>query len=251
VNDFEFRVISPKRSGHHALVLWLSGLFDDSVLHLNDIELRKNPFATCKGQTFVNELLGKGSLTPNLANDRRCVVLSYEDLDLRKVKDESDFNSDRWLGDSGQIRNFLCLRDPYNMLASRLALWSKDVATRHAEILRIWADHAREFLGHTKILSRRIPVNFNRFVMQESYRRELCGELGLSFRDHGFRPIPSGVIGGSSFPGAYGSRVSGSYLLVRWKIYERDANFWRFFSAVPEIDELSREIFGPVVGGVA
>lgn len=247
MNDFEFRVISPKRSGHHALVLWLSGLFDDSVLHLNDIELRKDPFATCKGQTFINELLGKGSPTPNPESDRRCVVLSYEDLDLTKVKGDSDFNSNRWLGDSGHIRNLLCLRDPYNMLASRFALWSKDVTRRHAEILEMWCDHAREFLGHTKILSGRIAVNFNRFVMEECYRRELCGELGLPFRDAGFRPIPSGVIGGSSFSDTYGSRVSAVDLLFRWKIYEKNANFWRFFSAVPEAEELSRKIFGPIV----
>lgn len=251
MNDFEFRVISPKRSGHHALILWLSGLFEDSVLHLNDVELRKDPFATSKGETFVNELLGKGSLTPKPGNDRRCVVLSYEDLDLTKVKGESDFDSSRWLGGSGQIRNLLCLRDPYNMLASRFALWNKDVTERHAEILKIWCEHAREFLGHTKTLSGRIPVNFNRFVVEERYRQELCRELGLSFRDAGFRPIPSGLIGGSSFPGAYGSRVSGAELLARWKIYERDANFWRFFSAVPEVVELTREIFGPIVDRAA
>jgi len=137
------------------------------------------------------------------------------------------------------------------MLASRFALWSMDVTERHAEILKIWCEHAREFLGYTKILPGRIAVSFNKFVMEERYRRELCRQLGLSFRDAGFRPIPSGLIGGSSFSGTYGSHVSAADLLSRWKIYEKDANFWRFFYAVPEAEELSRKIFGPVVDRAA
>jgi hypothetical protein len=148
---------------------------------------------------------------------------------------------DRFVGPSARRLDILILRDPFNLFASRERSRVAHVSVRTA--VRIWKQHAREFLGKRRYLDRqRISISYNAWVSEPSYRRRLARELGLRFTDTGFRSI-SYFAPASSFDGrAFHARADKMRVLHRWRHFLHEPNYRAIFDA--DMVALSNAIFG-------
>ena len=106
----------------------------------------------------------------------------------------------------GGVTNILIVRDPYSMLASRIR---KAASTNNQafprvpgpmldRIVDVWKMHAREFLGLTNTLKRKVCVNFDSWFSNQAYRKHISRQLNMPFTDEGFSTV-SNHAGGSSF----------------------------------------------------
>ena len=102
--------------------------------------------------------------------------------------------------------NVLIVRRPSNLFASRLRKASQKEAVAYPRtngatmqrIVRVWKQHAREFLGDTRLLDNKVCVYFDWWFSSRSYRRKICQQLNMEFTDVGFDHV-SQAGGGSSF----------------------------------------------------
>lgn len=260
INTHEWRTVGMSRSGNHAIVNWFLAQLQGHYCFLNCAEPKTNPFVTARpldahGCTYQVNYAGfdlqaeqQGSFT------RKDYLLhSYEDCFLGMVNSPAfEENHDCYVGSSGERIDILILRDPFNLFASRI----KSGFYRHRQRkdsngrrrvtrptgLRIWKQHARQVLGRDYLRQPFVPVLFNRWATDPTYRRELAENLGFTFSDDGFRRVAR-VGGGSSFDGlSYATRAQDMGLLHRWRHFADDPAFWNVFDE--EVFELAEEIFG-------
>ena len=97
-------------------------------------------------------------------------------------------------------------------------------------MLRLWISYAEEFVGKTEILNyEKVYVNFNRWHMDASYRKQLAEQMGFDFTDAGREQV-RGYGGGSSFDErAMDNQGSKMDILSRWRVFESDQQFWQLF----------------------
>jgi hypothetical protein len=250
VNETEIRVIGMSRSGNHAIINWILAQAPGRTCFLNCAEPGWNPFVSARPRT--PELPGWRALYEGfeIEAERRgrlsrkdLLVHSYEDTFLGPFKKpENEARHRRWVGSSRRRIDLLILRDPRNLFASRLASgygWLDDEI-----VVRVWAQHAREFLGLRRNLRQeRLMVSYNEWVASSGYRRAVAESLGFEFDDRAAHKVPAAA-GGSSFDGtAYDGRAEEMPVLRRWHRFLGDERFHRLLT--PEVLELSDRIFGP------
>ena len=251
-NEIEIRVVGMSRSGNHAIINWVLAQAPGRTCFLNCAEPGWNPFVSTRPRTpdlpgwralydgFEIEAERAGRLSR-----KDLLIHSYEDTFLGPFKKpENEGRHDEWVGSSGRRIDLLILRDPRNLFASRLASgygWLEDEI-----VARVWAQHAREFLGLRRNLRQeRLMVSYNGWVADAAYRRRLAAALGLEFDDRAAHKVPAAA-GGSSFDGtAYDGRAEQMPVLDRWHGFRGDERFRRMLT--PEVRELSERIFGPPV----
>ena len=236
------------RSGNHAILNWILRQTEGDACFLNCAEGKCNPFATARALhhglpyssnhgEFDWERERAGDFAP-----KQWLIHSYEDAFLGYVC-HRDFEEqhDSWVGASQWRYDVLILRDVFNLFASRYQAGLAVVSARTA--LRIWKQHAREFLGQSRYLKQaRVLINYNRWVSERAYRQGVAAQLGLTFTDAGIHCV-QGTGGGSSFDGLhYDGRAGQMRVLERWRVYAEDRAFWRLFDA--EAIALARQIFG-------
>jgi hypothetical protein len=249
-NETEIRVVGMSRSGNHAIINWILAQAGGRTCFLNCAEPGCNPFVSARPRT--PELPGWRApyadfdVAAERAGRLSCkdlLIHSYEDTFLGPFKrPEDEARHDKWVGPSARRVDLLILRDARNLFASRLASgygWLEDEF-----VARIWAQHAREFLGLRRNLRReRLMVSYNAWVTDAGYRRRLAEALGLEFDDRAAHKVPAAA-GGSSFDGtAYDGRAEEMPVLRRWHRFIGDARFHRLLT--PEVSALSDGIFGP------
>lgn len=246
------------RSGNHAVINWLLRHLRGRVCFLNCVEPRQNPFASARpwrpdGDCFYSsyrldlEAEAKGALSR-----KDFLLYNYEDCYLSMVADEeSEAKHDEWVGDSGDRRDILVLRDPFNLFASRHR--SGMYSTRHRgdqpnlvtrrQAGRIWKQHAKEFLAPGRQLKRRpLPINFNLWATDQTYRMLIAQQLELSFTDEGIDAVPA-TAGGSSFDGRrFNGSAQAMTVLSRWIHYASEPEFWEAFDR--QTLDYAERIFG-------
>jgi hypothetical protein len=125
--------------------------------------------------------------------------------------------------DPANLTNLLVLRDPANLLASRIRkassmdhpAYPRERGALMDRVVANWKKHAREFLGTTAHLANRVNVYFPRWFADPAYRAEVSARLGLTFDDSGFSAV-AGEGGGSSFDGTlFDGRASEMNVLDR------------------------------------
>src|SRR5262249_45278515 len=141
-------------------------------------------------------------------------------------------------GRSRHIRNLVVVRDPFNWLASQMKA-QPSVPLKGSAMVERWKGHVRECLGQTRILPHLVPINFSRWVADVTYRQFLSRELGLEFRDAGFREVE--LPGLSSFD-TEAVLEDNAVVLGRWKSFIGDETYRSLFDS--ELLELSDEFFG-------
>jgi len=198
-----FLVHGLKRSGNHAIVNWLLG---------------QAPFEFFNNVIFINSILNGEPYPPKFANvdgllktrmasryDRlvlrwtRPVMVSLEDHPLTV----SPFERPERL----ETLNLLVLRDPRNLFASRIGIARRlDVPCFRTDpvsmqrFIDLWKSYAREMLGMTAVLKRKVCIYYNAWHSSQEYRRRISAQLGLRFSDKGLNWV-SDEGGGSSFDG--------------------------------------------------
>ncbi len=258
VNQNELRITGISRSGNHAVINWiLAQIKNLRYCFLNCAEPKHNPFTSARP-------LGteKGSIYTNIsefseADEKRgsfsqkdYLIYSYEDTFLGPLGNPLfKKHHDKWVGSSSSQKDVLVLRDPFNLFASRIKAGFLLTDTPHRRgqvswkvLKRIYKQHAREFLGEKNSLGKKVLINYNRWVTDREYRKQISDELELEFLDDGFYEL-SRVAGGSSFEGtSISAEKLHEKIENRWKNYQHSPEFWKLFDE--EIAELSLQIFG-------
>lgn len=250
VNRLEVRLVGMSRSGNHALVNWMLAQASGRACFLNCAEPGTNPFVSARAldngavyranyPDFDIERERQGHFT-----SKDLLIYSHEDCFLGYLRKADDPHQlDAWLGPSRRRVDVLLLRDPCNLFASRLKTGTS--GSGHGTALRIWKQHAREFLGLRRMLRPdRLAVSYNRWIGDRSYRRDLAEALGLTFSDAGRQDVPP-VGAGSSFDGRlYHGRAADMEVTERWRWLEHSSRLTELFDS--ETLDLGERIFGRV-----
>lgn len=233
-NNHSICCVGLQRSGNHTIINWLGSQINstNTVYFLNCINLVDNPFISACPEGSKNSLIFN-----NLKIDRQAesmgdisqkdyIIYSYEDKDLHTVFSKTNLvHLDTCLGSSLKHYNILILRDPYNLLASRLQreiTGGKNTISVLNNIdlfISIYKQYIKEFLGFTNIISKdKICINYNLWTKDKLYRQKLCDDLDIPFNDTNFQTI-SHIGGGSSFDRHQRYINNVDDLHNRWKLF--------------------------------
>jgi len=139
-------------------------------------------------------------------------------------------------------KKVLILRDPFNLAATRVKhydLMSSGKKWVSPNAIALWKMYAEEFI---KPKSDFICINYNRFLTDIEYRKEISKELGGKFSDESLDFVDDNGQG-SSFDGMdFDGNAREMPVFERWKAYADVEAFRELFT--PEIIKLSKEIFG-------
>lgn len=277
VTGHEYLVSGLRRSGNHAVINWIESQCSGNGCYLNNLRLGENPYryiysllnsTPSKRDKFIVDEFNKQSFYQGVSGRDRLrldafgigskkdyLIHSYEDYSIKKLtKELSDNRRLRFFGESQKKFDVLILRDPFNLMASRYHSGRFDLQGWETNILDIWLEHAREYLGETQYLGHRVCVNYNQWSADQSYRRRLSDQLSLNFTDGGFDSVPS-FGGGSSFDRElYNGSASKMKTEDRWKRFSDDETFRGYFTdrqvlvyaskIFPDLDKHVEVLFG-------
>ena len=240
------------RSGNHALANWILQQARGRTCFLNCAEPRTNPFLSARPLDDDGRV-ALASYQPFRLSDEQqgklsgkdLLLFTHEDCFLGMFSNGEPFESrhDEWVGASRRRVDLLLLRDPFNLFASRISGSLRNGASVTA--FRIWKQHAREFLGKRRHLrGDRVLVNYNRWVQDPAYRRNVAEALDLEFSDAGRLEVPA-VGAGSSFDGCrFDGNAAAMPVLERWKWLQQRQDYLCNFD--PDVVDLAERIFGDV-----
>jgi len=255
LNKVEIRFFGLRRSGNHGVISWILSLFEPGRLHfINDIS--PHSFEASDATSDFIRGVSPDCLV-QLHDPKSLLIYSFEDIDLSK-------HGDWWIppalsGDSAEKVTILLLRDPYNMLSSRLQILRNLPNNSFAQQMLLpdenntphvayrWIQYAREFSQRTALLGEGniIYLNYNKWIFDRSYRKEICQNLGGTYTEGTLDVIPKQGFG-SSFEGWRGKHLKDrNGLLHRWLHFQGDPLFEELVNN-PELSELSNEIFGSI-----
>lgn len=250
------RLHSLRRSGTHAIANWITDHYSGKIFYVNDV-----------GNTSEKSKTNFESGHLPAIDGRRLIPIDFDsslesDFSLLVFEDEPLWG--QWQGESKafkgkqMILNALVLRDPYNLIASRLKLaekrpskfiysrmFSADAET--PEFLSLWKDYAKKFLEIMKSpRSDVILVNYNQWIKSIVYRKSISSQLNRPFRDAERERVPGDGFGSSFDERRYDQNASRMDVLNRWKCFREDERF-RKWTSDDELRELSDEIFGRIL----
>ncbi|MCP2728013.1 hypothetical protein [Limnofasciculus baicalensis] len=242
VNEKEIRVAGLRRSGNHAIINWVRKQHTGEVWHLNNVVASENPYRFLY-QHYPEDHLRREALGDFVKKD--CLIYSYEDYSLEQIADqEFEKKHDLYLGKSRIRYDLLILRDPFNLLASRIKKNYIKVKGQHQTMIDIWIAYAKEYLGETDYLkNNKVCVNYNQWFVNIDYRKQLASQLKFQFSDTGINQV-KGQGGGSSFQGKeLDGDATKMDVLNRYKKFENDPNYQELLKN-EELLDYSRKIFG-------
>lgn len=243
INQKEIRVAGLRRTGNHAIIGWIRSQHPAKSWHLNHPPAGKNPYqylyAHYKKPHLRQEAIGK-------FEKKSLLIISYEDQPLDQIcSPKFEKFHDVYVGLSEACFNVLILRDPFNLLASRLKSKMSSLDDDSAyNALQLWKAYAREFLNETQLLKgNKICINYSQWHLDKPYRQELAKSMDLVFTDSG-RERVRGYGGGSSFDGRnLDGNASQLDILNRWQAFEDVSQFWQLFRD-EELLHYAKSIFG-------
>lgn len=256
INEKEIRFIGLRRSGNHAVIQWLKEQQPGVFCHLNDVPINENPFRHTYEYFLDHYALPNRHLKKkerlrqeSMGNftQKNCLLYNYEDYDFKQIISKNfERKHDLYLGKSGKKYDLLILRDPFNLLASRMKKGFLAVKSSRKTFVDLWISHAREFLGETNYLqNEKICLNYNFWVNNIDYRRQIAEQLDLEFTDAGLNKV-SARAGGSSFDQTtYKNEASKMKVHSRWQYYQ-DNDLYRQILNNQELLSYSQRIFGHI-----
>ncbi|MGB3694512.1 MAG: hypothetical protein WA999_17490 [Spirulinaceae cyanobacterium] len=255
VNQQEIRIVGLKRTGNHAIINWLEPQGKGKIKHINNLQVNVNPYRykyerlrdyypehQWSMQDYEKE--ARGNL---VAKD--LLLYSYEDYELKKVfSDYFESKHDLYLGKSAIRYDLLILRDPFNLFASRVKKNYLDVQNHQQNMVDLWIEYAEEFLGKTSYLKHnKVCLNYNRWVEDVDYRKEISAQLNLEFSDAGIDKV-SGCGDGSSFEGrSLNGKAAKMDVNNRWQHFLEDESY-RDLMNNEQLVGYSEQIFGHIPG---
>ena len=270
VNHKEIRVIGLRRSGNHASINWLCKQLPGKHIFINHCRVMDNPYRNVYRDQIL--LQRKPNLKAWRCEDiewwrkeargdfsiKDCLIYSYEDQEIGRVAHSSfEKKHDLYFGKSQERLDVIIIRDPFNLLASRIKGNKPRKNARNFDLLRVysktlnltdlWITYAQESLNETSYLkNRKIVIKYNDWFSDESYRKQIADEIGLEFSDFGFNEVVSAGGIGSSFDGTgFSGKASKMDVLTRWKLLIDDPLFRELINN-KELIEYSTKLFGHI-----
>lgn len=241
----EIRVFGLRRSGNHAILNWIAGLFEGPAWFLNNCEPSVDPLLQRKETSGLPCQASKPSLS---GENPEVVIHSYEEQKLEEIRSQQR-QSERW--NNCDRFDVIILRDPFNTLASRIEAvrhqgWPGPLETG-VEFNLLWRQYAHEFAGHTSYFPNCLPISFNRWLSDREYRRGVAAIFNRPLNDDTMGHV-SEYGKGSSFDGL---SLQGPQLKVldRWRKYYDDAVFRQALED-KELLTLAHELFPSVTDKV-
>ncbi len=252
-NALELRVFALQRSGHHAVMNWVLANTRGRYCFLNDCRPQHPPFHVeriAKNpdhwlRTNIPDLDYRAEAEGRHA-PKDLMIYNYEDRSLAEVETAA-FRRHRaaWVGTSARRRDLIIVRDPLNVVASRLKKFLPRVKNRQRWYRRmtmdLWLEHARAALRGPHGFEDPIIINYNHFVADPSARAEAAEALSFEADDASLETV-STYGGGSSFSGTE-RPPSVEELTARWRSFEGDPYFRSFF-ADPAVLASAEPLFG-------
>ncbi|MDC0834928.1 hypothetical protein POG22_18245 [Geitlerinema sp. CS-897] len=249
VNEIEICFHGMARSGNHAAIDWIIGMSPHPVDYWNNV-------ANCPKKIFFRK--------------KQILLRSHENRSLSEMSQNFlEKEHDNYFGKSRKRFNVLLLRDPFNLFASRLKqVWNQGLdelktgfvmghpsyqygQSTPSEFVKVWKEHAREFLGITSYLSQpKVLINYNRWVTDRDYRIKIASDLELSYQEETLQKVvgKEGKGTGSSFDRfEFAKKASKMKVFERWKAMQNNANYRSLFEDT-EVWDLSQQIFGEIAG---
>ena len=201
-----YTIMSLRRSGCHAMAQWIGSLMG-VCLYAND------------NRSNVGDVVLNGTLQP-IADALRPSIPAGTSV----IYGKEDKPLDKFCAELPNTQVILNLRDPFNTFASLRKLHQRPLA---ASFVQLWLSYAQEALGLTKIIhGGAIFTNYNKWLTDEGYRRDLASRLGHNFTDAGFFAVPQ-YGNGSSFTHRkpIATEDDRTQRLHRYEIYKDDESF--------------------------
>ncbi len=265
-NKKEIRIISQRRSGHHAILFWIIAQIKGPVCYINNftrIRIKKNINLRGIKEGYGQEGYRYGEywhffnmdefsiVKEDLFSikDKELFILNVEEENLKgliiKIENSKFYPKNK----SEEIFNTIVLRDPYNQFASRLKWETVRTHLKGTQLtkkgIKQWISHAKEYLGITSYLDNKILINYNEWFSNVDYRKKISRQLGLNFKNN-ISTVPK-FGGGSSFDlKKFNGKGSEMKVLERWKYYRNDSRFLKLLKN-KELTELSTQIFGKII----
>ena len=241
INQREIRFIGLKRSGNHAVLNWIRAQEQDHYF-LNSVGVSTSPF-----RHFHLHFPHKGFREEAWGNfkTKNCFLYSYEDHSIAKITEPKyEKKHDLYVGKTSHRYDVLLLRDPFNLMASRLKKGLLSVKTKGMSPADMWIEYAKEFLGETSYLSNnKVVINYNLWFSDISYRRKISAALNLDFSDAGLNYVSS-YGGGSSFEKQnFTGNAQQMDVTNRWKLFLDNDEFLKLIKN-DELLHYSEKIFG-------
>ena len=247
VNEKEIRIVGLRRTGNHGIINWIKKQHAGQVWHLNNITTERNPYRVLYLH-YKKEHLNREAKGDSVKKD--CLLYSLEDYPLEKiVRGGLEKKHDLYLGTSRERYDVLILRDPFNLLASRIKKNYMNVKDENWTIIDLWISYAREYLGETDYLkNNKVPVNYNKWATDVEYRQHIASRLKFAFSDAGINDVKSEG-GGSSFDRtSFQGQANKMDVLNRWKILSDDPSYRALLKSNRELIDYSERIFGHLPG---
>ena len=216
------------RSGNHAIVGWLQGLYpNSSICFLNNLRHGDyDPFRHSDQTELIgiDESLDREALREI---NKDVLIYSYEDrksleednIDFVSSVFNEDFerNRETYLGKSEHRFDVFIIRDPFNCLASRLVLLRERGALGGLDDLSLIKDNWK--VVAKKVLqmqqdggSHEIAISYNAWIIDSSYQAKISERLMGQFSSPSLDKI-SRYGGGSSFGRTNVKRLSVEHLI--------------------------------------
>lgn len=229
VNQKEIRIVGLRRTGNHAVIVWIRAQHPDNVWHINHPPAGRNPYQFLYTHYKKSDLRREadGNFVP-----KSLLMLSYEDQRLEEICSKRfEAFHDTYVGISATRFDVLILRDPFNLLASQLKSNMARLTDSSASLtLQMWKSYAKEWLKETDFLNHnKLCINFNKWHRDVGYRQKIADQLGFTFTDAGRERVKD-YGGGSSFDGqAHDGKASELKVLDRWGVFNQVDEFWQLF----------------------
>lgn len=229
----EYKVYGLRRSGHHAVLMWLIGMIPKTTLYYNcylaDQKLDR-PITANRIQWFQDGREKDISEFHPKKREPNTVFWNAEDSFI-----DPDFNISEYTFTDSKL--LIVLRDPYNLIASRMSFHSKNYEDRIHEIYK----HLLIYPETTNVYK----INYNYWFSDEVYRKQIAEKLGLNFDDHYLQRLS---LSGSSFDknrNTYENNSQKLKVLERYKNYTEKNNtaYKDYFEKYPELVAIGKEFF--------
>ncbi|WP_022728611.1 hypothetical protein [Fodinicurvata sediminis] len=272
-----WKLFGLQRSGNHPIINWLMGLDQENTLFFNrrkpGVDLFDDPSGVSMPEghkSYAIRVDGKKQLNEDLVDEfkrrstRRNLLVSFENYDLRKFdEDLLDKPIVEHFGTPQSRTNFIVLRNPFNMLASKekmlragmkkrrrkkMSLLQR-IRTRDDDFierslngrLSLWSGYA--FLALYPNSATRgsfVPIVFDRWAEDRAYRDQIVESIGYRNRD-AHLDFVSDAGKGSSFEGTEMKNTRNT--LSRWDQGNKEI-CRRVIRRHPEVVDYASLIFG-------
>lgn len=236
-----------RRSGHHAVIGWLQGCYEDSgetTYHENSVFNRHLWHAKNWPDPSPGTILSRASGSDVL-------MVSYEDVDIGRSNESPVYATLQPPEYKQKIKSTVIVRDWFNMAASRLTYQATcmDIGKYDGLIFGLdWTDLEARWLDYANLVNKSsdyIGVNYNRWHTDIAYREKIAEQYELPDSDRRIDDVPDFASGSSFDSRTMHGRGKSMNVLQRWDDLRPDL-LRRYKSLInnPVFGEINMRLFG-------